>query len=115
MYWKEVPVQVQAQDERGQVSASLDPRFQQAVDAIAMIDGAADGEEYLASWEWGAFIETPGPAREAAIGVAVKYNSQFPRDIVAIVTERRRSGCCDPRPGALDHLMDDDLATRGMQ
>ena len=40
MYWKEIPVQVQAEDEDNRVTRQLDERFQKAVDAVAMIDGS---------------------------------------------------------------------------
>ena len=39
MYWKEIPVQVQAEDADGRLTRQLDERFQKAVDAVAMIDG----------------------------------------------------------------------------
>ena len=53
MYWKEIPVQVQAQDGAGTVSRQLDPRFQEGVDAVAMFDGSAGTDDYLMAWEWG--------------------------------------------------------------
>ena len=45
MYWKEVPVQVQAEDADGQVSKQLDERFQHGVDTISMFDGSGGSEE----------------------------------------------------------------------
>ena len=50
MYWKEIPVQVQAEDESGAVSRPLDARFQQGVDAISMLDGSAGSDDYLMGW-----------------------------------------------------------------
>ena len=47
MYWKEIPVQVQAEDEDNRVTRQLDERFQKAVDAVAMIDGSQGTDEYL--------------------------------------------------------------------
>jgi hypothetical protein len=47
LYWKEIPVQVQAVDGSDQVSQPLDARFQQGVDAIAMVDGSSGSEDYL--------------------------------------------------------------------
>ena len=40
MYWKEIPVQVQAEDASGQASQPLEDRFQEGVDAVAMLDGS---------------------------------------------------------------------------
>ena len=53
MYWKEIPVQVQAVDDAGTVSVPLHDRFQQGVDALAMADGSAGTDDYLIAWEWG--------------------------------------------------------------
>ena len=105
MYWKEIPVQVQARDERGQVSQPLEARFQQAADAIAMFDGSAGTDAYLAAWEWGPYIEAAGSAAEAAAAMARRYNAGFPGDIAGIVRDLHRQGKRDPRPGALDHLI----------
>ena len=46
MYWKEIPVQVQAEDEDNRVTRQLDERFQKAVDAVAMIDARQGTDEY---------------------------------------------------------------------
>ncbi|GEM_PF-54262 len=107
MYWKEIPVQVQAQDARGQVSRQLDPRFQQAADAIAMFDGSAGTDSYMASWEWGPYSEIKGTAEEAATAVASKYNDKFPRDIIRLVRESHSAQTRLPQAGALDFLVED--------
>lgn len=106
MYWKEVPVQVQAQDESEQVSVLLDDRFQQGADAIAMFDGSSGSDEYLMAWMWGEYVEMEGTAREVARRVAERYNKGFPRDFVARVRDLHRSGKRDPRPGAIDHWIE---------
>ena len=56
MYWKEIPVQIQAEDESGQISKQLDERFQQGVDAVSMFDGSANSDAYLMAWNLGNFI-----------------------------------------------------------
>ena len=60
MYWKEIPVQVQARDDSGVVSRQLHPRFQQGVDAVALFDGSAGADEYLMAWEWGQYTDADG-------------------------------------------------------
>ena len=60
MYWKEIPVQVQAQDGDDSVSMPLDPGFQEAVDSIAMFDGSAGSDDYLDGWDWGQYKEVGG-------------------------------------------------------
>ena len=103
LYWKEIPVQVQVQSDAGTVSRQLDDRFQQGVDAIAMLDGSQGTDAYLEAWEWGAFVEEDGSAEDAANRIAARYNDGFPQDFVARI--RGLIGSCgrDPRPGAADH------------
>ena len=103
MYWKEIPVQVQAMDESGVVSRQLDDRFQEGADAISMLDGSSGSDEYLDAWEWGEYAEVEGSAEEAATALADRLNSGFPQDFVARVRDLHRSGDRDPRPGAIDH------------
>lgn len=106
MYWKEIPVQVQAQDGGGPVSVPLEPRFQQGLDAIAMFDGSAGTDAYLAAWEWGPYSEVPGTAKDASVLTAGRYNSCFPQDFVARVRDMHRSGARTALPGSADKWMD---------
>ena len=103
MYWKEVPVQVQAEDDNGQVSKPLHERFQQGVDAIAMFDGSSGTDDYLMAWEWGSETEVEGSAEEVATTVAERYNNGFPLDFAARIRDLQTSGRRDPRPGAVDY------------
>ena len=107
MYWKEIPVQVQAQDESGTVSKQLDPRFQEGVDAIAMFDGSSGTDDYLTAWEWGDFSKVDETADEAAENAAGRLDSGFPQDFVARVRDLHRDGKRDPTPGAVDHWTDE--------
>ena len=106
MYWKEVPVQVQAEDDNGQVSKPLHERFQQGVDVISMFDGSSGSDDYLMAWEWGGETEVEGNAEEAAIAVAKRYNTGFPQDFVARIRDLHAVGQRDPRPGAADHWLE---------
>ncbi len=103
MYWKEIPVQVQARDGSGVVSHQLDPRFQQGVDAVSMFDGSAGADEYLMAWEWGEYEEAEGSAAEAADALAARFNRDFPADFVARIRDLQREGGRDATPGAIDH------------
>lgn len=105
MYWKEIPVQVQAVDEVGQVSRPLEPRFQEGVDAIAMFDGSAGTDAYLMAWEWGPYSEEHGTAQEAAEKAAQRFNTRFPQDFVTRVRDLEREKKRDPSPGAVDGWM----------
>jgi hypothetical protein len=107
MYWKEIPVQVQAKDESGQVSKPLDDRFQQGVDAISMFDGSGGSDDYLMAWQWGDYAEMEGKAQDVGGRVAERYNMGFPRDFVARIRDLHSSGRRDPRPGAVDHWVEE--------
>jgi hypothetical protein len=102
MYWKEIPVQVKGEDGQGSVSVPLAPRFQEAADAIAMLDGSAGTDAYLDAWQWGPAIERPGAAAEAAHEIADRINSTMPNDFVARIRDMERNGTRDPEPGAID-------------
>ena len=106
MYWKEIPVQVQAQDGAGTVSRQLDPRFQQGVDAVAMFDGSAGTDDYLMAWEWGEFEEVEGSAEAVADSMVERLNSGFPAGFVACIRDLQREGRRDPTPGAIDHWIE---------
>lgn len=108
MYWKEVPVQVQAVDDAGTVSKPLDHRFQEAADAIAMFDGSAGTEDYMMAWEWGSYEESGGSAAAAAEATVGRINGGMPSDFVARIRDLHLSGDRDPTPGAIDHWVSDD-------
>ena len=106
MYWKEIPVQVQAQDDSGTVSRQLDPRFQEGVDAVAMFDGSAGTNDYLMAWEWGDFEEVEGTAESTADERAEKLNGSFPENFVARIRDLQREGRRNTTPGAIDHWLE---------
>ena len=108
MYWKEIPVQVQAEDGERVVSVPLDDRFQRGVDAVAMLDGSAGGDDYLMAWEWGEYSDAVGGAGDAAAAVSTLYNSRFPQDFVARIRYQIETGERDPHPGAADHWLRSD-------
>ena len=102
LYWKEVPVQVQAEDETDKISVMFDHRFQEGADAIAMFDGSYGSDEYLEGWCWSGLTEVEASAREAVSDVAQHYNRGMPEDFVARVRDLHNDGMRDPSPGAID-------------
>jgi hypothetical protein len=102
MYWKEIPVQVKGEDAQGSVSVPLDPRFQEAADAVAMLDGSAGTDAYLDAWQWGPLLDRPGTASDAANEMAQRINSSMPTDFVARIRDMERNGTRNPTPGAID-------------
>ena len=106
MYWKEIPAQVQAEDNANQVSYPLDDRFQQGIDAVSMFDRSAGNDAYLEAWEWGQHFEVPGTAEESARLEADRINREFPENFVARIRDLHKIGKRDTRPGAIDHWRD---------
>ena len=108
MYWKEIPVQVQAQDDGAPpVSVQLDARFQQGVDAIAMSDGSMGSDDYLMAWEWQEYADVEGAAQDAAASVAERFNEGFPIDFVSRIRNLHNEGRRDATPGAANHWIDE--------
>ncbi len=106
MYWKEIPVQVQAEDGDETVSRPLAPVFQESVDAIAMFDGSAGSDDYLDAWEWGPYSETALSAPEAADAAADRYNAGIPADFVARIRDLHRDGRRNESPGSIEDWFD---------
>jgi len=107
MYWKEIPVQIQAEDELGVVSRQLDDRFQKGVDALSMFDGSAGSDDYLNAWAWGEFSEAVGSAKETVDRLVDRINVEFPEDFVTRIRDTHLSRRRDPTPGALDGWFED--------
>ena len=106
MYWKEIPVQIQAADETGEISKPLHPRFQEGVDALAMFDGSLGKDDYLEAWKWGPYYDFEGDAQQAASTTAQRYNEGFPKDFVARIRDIDRTGGRQPSPGAIDNWIE---------
>jgi hypothetical protein len=102
MYWKEIPVQVQAEDATGRVSRQLEDRFQQAADTVAMQDGSQGTDEYLDAWGFGPYEDHTENAADAAEAVARELEN-MPVDFVKKVIDMQRDGTRKPVPGAIDH------------
>ena len=107
MYWKEIPIQVQAEDQSGEVSAQLDDRFQQGADIVAMFDKSYGADEYLMGWQWGEYTEESGTVQEALTRIVDRFNTRFPDDFSERIRELHQAGERDPRPGAIDHWVED--------
>jgi hypothetical protein len=65
-YWRDIPMLVTARDGGGEVSVPLGPGFQDLVDRVAMQDGLAGEDAYLAEWHMGPPEEAFGAAGAVA-------------------------------------------------
>ncbi len=107
MYWKEIPAQVKAEDDDREISMSLPDRFQKGIDEISMFDGSFGADDYLESWEWGPETEVEEPAEKAAEATVQRIESRFPEDFVERIRALHGAKKRDPKPGAVDHWMDE--------
>ena len=107
LYWKEIPVQVQVESGGDRVSEMLDPRFQAAVDAVAMFEGSMGSDAYLDGWEWMDHGRASGNPRQLAQDWAGRFNRGLPEDLAARICRLHRTGRRDERPGALERWIGD--------
>jgi len=75
--WKGIPSLVEAWDAERTVRMPLSQRFQDLIDAVAMRQGASEGEAYLEGWIPGPEAERPGDAQPVADAVAAELESAF--------------------------------------
>ena len=52
LYWQEVPSQIKAEDEAGDVSVPMPPKFLERIDHLALQRGLQGADDYLAQWRW---------------------------------------------------------------
>lgn len=50
IYWRDIPAQVNAVDGTAVARVQLSERFQQTIDAAAMLAGLVDADAYLEQW-----------------------------------------------------------------
>ena len=77
IHWKEIPSLVEAFDGDQIARVPLSQRFQDLIDAVAMREGATEGEAYLAGWAPGPETERPGGAEAVAQAVAAELEAGF--------------------------------------
>ena len=106
LYWKEIPVQVKAEDANRSVSLPLDARFQEAADAVAMMDGSYGSDAYLDAWQWNEPRESDLDAAEIANQLAERINKGMPKDFVARIRDLHNSGSRIEQPGSIDHWIE---------
>lgn len=78
LYWHDIPLQVRAGNRRNRVSFELAPRFQVAIDQVAMATGLTGTDEYLDGFHWSEMQERNGTAGEVAKTVVAELEASFP-------------------------------------
>ncbi len=86
--WREIPTQVEVTDTTGAVVKRPMPRwFMQEISRIAMREGLAGTDDYLAEFGWSDEVERDGAADEVADAVSAELCAKFGR-----TAEGRRIG-----------------------
>jgi len=76
LYWQEVPSQIRAEDEDGEVNLPLPPKFMVRIDALAAARGLEGSDDYLAQWHWSDEETREGSARDVADAIARELEAQ---------------------------------------
>jgi hypothetical protein len=77
LFWHDIPLQVRSRDGRARANVSLPPRFQEAVDAAAMLAGLTGDDAYTDGLRWSDPQERPGAPDEIAAAVAAEIDQQY--------------------------------------
>jgi len=77
VHWKDIPSLVEAADGDRTARRQLSQRFQDLIDALAMREGATEGDAYLDGWGQGAWLERDGSPDEVADVVAAEIEKGF--------------------------------------
>jgi hypothetical protein len=76
LYWQEVPSQIRAEDEGGDVNLPLPDKFMVRIDALAAQRGLEGSDNYLAQWRWSEEEEREGSAHDVAAAVCRELEAQ---------------------------------------
>ena len=87
IYWRDIPTTVQIRQGRTRFTANLPERFEKAVDAAAMRDGADSTDDYLAEWRRGEPVECGDDLEAEAAAMAAKLESEYPAERVKSLVE----------------------------
>ena len=78
--WRDIPSQVVAKAGRKSEKILLSDRFQQAIDAAAMKDGASETDDYLAEWRRGEPTECGDDLVAEASAAAERIEADYDMD-----------------------------------
>jgi hypothetical protein len=76
LYWQEIPSQIRAEDDDGDVSLPLGQEFADLIDRFAMKRGLTGSDDFLAEWHWGEEQDRDGSAQEVAEAVRAELEAK---------------------------------------
>ncbi len=77
VHWKDIPSMVEAAEGDRTSRHQLSQKFQDLIDALAMREGATEGDAYLDGWGHGPWLERPGAPDEVVDAVAEELEDGF--------------------------------------
>jgi len=76
--WRGIPSAVRVWPEEGRpLSRSLSVRWQQEIDRVAMREGLAGKDAYMAQWEWSGDLERAGTVEEVLAAVMAELEATW--------------------------------------
>jgi len=78
LYWQDIPSQVRAWDEIGEVKLSLPARFAERIDLEALRQGRTGADAYMELLRWGDEMERAGPPDAVAAAVVSELEAAHP-------------------------------------
>ena len=75
LYWQEIPSQIVASDDDGEVSLPMPQKFIERIDELAVARGLAGSDEYLDQWNWSDDEDRDGSAEEVAQALLAEFEA----------------------------------------
>jgi len=75
LYWQEIPSQIKAEDDHDDITLTLDDRFMERIDQLAVQRGLQGTDDYLAQWRWSDQQEREGTAEEVARAIKLELEA----------------------------------------
>ena len=91
LYWHDRPTQVRVREGKGRVSKPLSPRFQEAVDQVAMAARLTASDAYQDGFHWSDPKWRDGSAEEVVTAVAAELEAELEAADWQELIERLRS------------------------
>jgi hypothetical protein len=76
LYWQEVPSQIVAEDDDGEVRMPLPQKFLERIDEVAVARGLSGSDEYLEQWNWSDEEDRDGTAEEVALALIAELEAK---------------------------------------
>jgi len=75
LYWQEVPSQIVAVDDDGEVRLPLPQKFIERIDEVAVARGLSGSDDYLDQWNWSDDEDRDGSAEEVAQALLAEFEA----------------------------------------